>query len=260
MFMKKGFVILAVAIMTSVAVFAQSNDFYGVVYVGGTLPIGDYGKVVMQDGKVSRWGLQDNSPYGGVGLGANAGFFGGKRISGIEELSAFVSMDFFFNPLNKTMRNYKELLAVENTNTYDLYEHEFPVYFNIPLLFGFRYDFYTSKRNLSFFAEASMGVNFLMITDKSQSWNMYKHTSEAYNEIERYKSKFSFALSVGGGAVLLEKIQVGLHYHYLGATRIISDSEIEYHTDAGVLEEKKTANYRGFISPHLLSLRVGYMF
>lgn len=257
---KKIFPFFAAMMLMQVVVFSQTADFYGVVSLGGNVAVGDFGKASVDGLQLQKWGLADDSPYGGAGIGANASVFGAKRVRGIEELSIFVSADFFFSALNKTLRDYKEQYEVENLNARDKYEHSFPVYLDIPLLAGCRYDFFTNKRELFFFGQVGIGADLHIISDYTQYWNMYKHSSEAYSYKEEYRKKISFAATAGAGVVLFEHIQVGIHYHYLGAFRVISTSEEKIDTPSGSSQTNNRAYSRGLLSPHLISLRVGYYF
>lgn len=257
---KKLFPIFAAMLLVQAVAFSQSADFYAVVHVGGNVPVGNFGKASVNNGLVEKWGLADDSPCGGAGIGANAGLLGAKRIAGIEELSVFVSLDFFFNPLNKTLRDHKEQYEVDNINSHDKYEQSFPVYFNIPMFAGCRYDFYTSNRNISIFSQVGIGADFRIITDHSEYWNMYKHNSAAYRYKEEYRNKVAFAAMAGAGVLFFDRIQVGLHYHYLGTSRVISDSEEIINDENGNSKTKPMANSRGRLTPHIISLTVGYVF
>lgn len=257
---KKLFTIFAAMTLMHVVVFSQSADFYGVVHIGGNLPVGNFSKATVNNGVVEKWGLADESSYGGAGIGTYAGLLGAKRIGGIEELSVFVSLDFFFNPLNKTLRDHKEQYEVDNINTHDKYEQSFPVYFNIPMFAGCRYDFYTSNRNISIFSQLGIGADFRIITDYSIYWNMYKQSSAAYRYMEEYRNKVAFAAMAGAGAIFFDRIQVGLQYHYLGTSRVISDSETIINEENGSSKTIPMANSRGRLTPHLISLTVGYVF
>ena len=257
---KKLLLIFAVAMSVQLAAFSQSADFYGVVSLGGNVAVGNFGKATVDRLQLKEWGLADDTPFGGAGIGANASLFGAKRVRGIEELSIFVSADFFFSALNKNLRDYNEQYEVENLNTHDKYEHTFPVFLDIPLFAGCRYDFYTNKRELSFFGQAGIGANLHIITDFTQYWNMYKHSSEAYSYKEEYRKKISFAATAGAGVVLFEHIQIGIHYHYLGTYRVISTSEEKIDAPSGLSITDNKAHSRGLLSPHILSLRVGYLF
>lgn len=248
--------------LAHVVAFSQSADFYGVVHLGGNVPVGNFGKATVNNGVVEKWGLADESPFGGAGIGANAELLGAKRIRGIEELSVFLSANFFFSPLNKTLRNYREQHEVEYFNSHDKYEQKFPVYFNIPLYAGCRYDFYTSNRDISIYGQAGIGANLRIITDFSYNWNMYKHSSEADSYVEEYRNKVAFAAMAGAGVIFLNHIQIGLYYHYLGTSRVISNSTQVYHSpsERDIFETTEKAHSRGLLTPHILSLTVGYVF
>ncbi|MBR0073956.1 MAG: outer membrane beta-barrel protein [Bacteroidales bacterium] len=258
--MKRLIPTIAALLMTTCVCFSQSNDFYGVASLGCNFSLGNFGKAELRDGSLHNWALFNDSEFGGAGIGANANFMLAKRISGIEELSAFVSLEFFFSPLNKTMRDFKERYEVENINSHDKYEQRFPVYLNIPLFAGLRYDIYTSNRNMYIFTELGLGADMHVITDHSEYYNMYKHSSEAYSYDEDFRTKFSFATTIGAGVVFLEHIQVGLHYHYLGSIRVISDLETVSYNKQGDKATNNQANRLGVVTPHLLSLRIGYIF
>ncbi len=258
--MKRVVIVIAAMLFAGTVCFSQTADFYGVVSMGGSLPVGNFGKATVKDDEPQKWGLADESQYGGAGIGANVGIMGAKRISGIEELSVFLSAEFFFNPLNKALRDYKEQYEVANINSHDKYEQRFPVYFNIPVLAGCRYDIYTRNRDISIFAELGVGANMRIITDHYEYWNMYKHNSEAHSYTEDYRTKFSFAAAAGAGAVFLGHIQVGIFYHYLGTARVISDAEVIYNNPMGYEETAAPAFSRGVLSPHMLSIKVGYLF
>lgn len=262
---KKLILFFALAISVRIASFSQTADFYGVVSLGGNVAVGNFGKATVDGLQIKEWGVyfpeaDKDSPLGGAGIGANASLFGAKRVRGIEELSIFVSADFFFSALNKTLRDYKEQYEVENLNSHDKYEHTFPVFLDIPLLAGCRYDFFTNKRDLSFFGQAGIGADLHIITDYTQYWNMYKHSSEAYSYREEYRKKISFAATAGAGVVLFDHIQIGIHYHYLGSYRVISTSEEKTDAPSGMSVTDNSAHRRGLLSPHILSLRVGYVF
>jgi len=257
---KRLFTIFAAMMLAHVVAFSQSADFYGVVHLGGNVPVGNFGKATVNNGVVEKWGLADESSYGGAGIGANVGLLGAKRIGGIEELSVFVSLDFFFNPLNKSLRDYKEQYEVDNINSHDKYEQSFPVYFNIPMFAGCRYDFYTANRNISIFSQVGIGADLRIITDHSVYWNMYKQSSAAYRYKEEYRNKVAFAAMAGAGVIFFDRIQVGLYYHYLGTSRVISDSEAIINDVSGSSKTIPMANSRGQLTPHLISLTVGYVF
>lgn len=257
--MKKTIFLLLVFSLYHIATMAQSSGFYGIVNLGGNVAVGNYGDVVMRDGDLIGWGLQDKTKFGGAGTGVNLGGALAFRMPDIDELSFFVSADLFFNPLNKTMRNYRDRLDVEWTNACDKYEQRFPVYFNLPVMLGGRYEFFTPSRDISVFAEGAFGTNLRFITQHYVRWNMYGHSSERYSFEEHFKPQFSYVFNVGVGGVFFERLQVGIHYYYFGGEKVISDVHHEYHPPVGELEVEDFENSYGTIAPSMITLRVGYI-
>ncbi len=78
--------------------------------------------------------------------------------------------------------------------------------------------------------------------------------------MEEYRNKVAFAAMAGAGAIFFDRIQVGLQYHYLGTSRVISDSETIINEENGSSKTIPMANSRGRLTPHLISLTVGYVF
>lgn len=182
-----SFTAIVFAILLSMSVYAQNNCSF---HVGAALPMGTFGSDNLND---------DNA--GGAGVGFN---LGGKYLYKLNEsgLGLFIGGDFNYNGLKSSVKD-----DVKNTfgSGVDVTYYK---YLNIPVTAGLHYT-YEANSQISLFAEAGVGADFLKVTDMTAEANGQKM-------VMSFDLSTQFAYTLGGGLLFNDKFMLGLHYYGLG--------------------------------------------
>lgn len=321
-------------VLASVCGFSQNGEsFFQMLnysaYVGGTCPIGTYGKTNITNAGSgvdyinNNWvladqggmkasaklgcnvGLKATLPFDKVGIKfgnnnamplANLGKVG--KIISTARFSFIGTLDFFYNGVHSiaesnlfpamvshhvhylsdvNMQEHSNDITLEFNPAYQLF------YINIPLMVGVNatYDYGT---DWSFWAETEIGVDVRKISDiKEFSYearlndinvlgeNHVKTFSTTEGTIH-FNWNAAFACQVGIGATWQKRYSIGLHYYFLGKSKITGTKDYvftdpeqygNYPIDLNYQTTQETST--GFqigskLSQNLLVLRLGYNF
>lgn len=265
--MKKVTIFTLAILMGCGALFAQNNFR---ITVGGAMPMGDFGKAEANYANgLLKWALLEfdeesiPSNYGGAGMGFTVGLQGKFGFPGVEGLGATVSVDGFFNGMNSDINDFLD--DIEN----ERYQNEYyrltdrtvtrPKYINVAPMVGLNYQYNLSEA-FGLYAGFGVGANFRKITD----FEIYSKAVETYGG-ENHKSEWSdtytydmavtFAFKVGVGAVIANRLVIGLDYFGLGNAKVTGASK---YADERTNETESFKN--GKINPMFLTLSVGVQF
>ena len=250
------------------ALFAQ-NSFR--ITVGGSMPIGKFGDAEAyysssETKNLLKWALLDEeSKYGGAGMGFTVGLQGKFGFLGIEGLGATVSVDGFFNFLNSDINDY-----------FDDYKHNAfsrddvtyisitkPKYINVAPMVGLNYQHNISE-SFGIYAGFGVGANFRKITDydiKIEGFDTYPaYKAKLYTEVE-YDMAVTFAYKIGVGAVIANRVVIGLDFFRLGNAKVKGEGETSYVNNYHNYNGNVLERFRGSkINPMFLTLSVGVQF
>lgn len=249
--MKKVTIFTLAILMGCGALFAQ-NSFR--ITVGGSMPIGNFGKAKVTNSDIQKWGLVDNTKYGGAGLGVCLGLQEKFGFRNVEGLGLTISLDGFFNGLNNDLDSYFDDVRDLGDKKYEDYTLHTPKYLNFAPMAGLNYEYHINDA-LGFFAEFGIGANYRKITNLStdgKNSNPFSH----YRTSVKYNSNITFAYKIGAGFIFKNKFI--LHLGYLGLGSAIAKGKAEVNGTGYGSSSNKIKN--GKINPTLLTLSVGVQF
>lgn len=250
--------VLAVSVLCVSNAFAQFPKGLA-VYGGCNFAVGDYKNVIIQDERIVGWGMQDDSPLGGAGVGGNVGVEYSYPMP-VENLQVSASLDFFINGLSHSLKSYYETLEVNYSYTYDKYERTDQYFMNVPLMLGLNYTLPLDVDAFDLRFEAACGLNFRFITNYYMYWNTFRHSYDSEEYHECYDNAVSFAYRMGVSMVFSNDLSFGLYYYGLGSASVKGDFEREVYNakDIPTVETRKFLN--GKLNPTMVALRLGYHF
>lgn len=218
------------------------------ITLGGALPIGDFKIASTSSDQIYEWGLLDKSKYGGAGFGLRLGVQGKYWLKLIEGLGITLSSDFFFNGVNSELKQVFENWEEYCENEGDELDISTPKYLNNDYMVGVNYE-YGFGDNFGVYAQFGVGVNMRFITDYREKFNYSTVFSLDYD------FKMSFAYTIGIGAVIGNRLVVGVDFFNLGAGKV----EGTVYEDEG-----EGGNQQQFhlskITPKFLTFNVGVRF
>jgi hypothetical protein len=191
--------------LTAWGAWAQNGGFS--IHLGGSFPVGMFGKDVNED--------KFDDQFGKTGLcasaGANFGLKGKIPIKAVEGLGIIISGDFIFNGLKGSAKQYYDEER-EFYMEYDITTTR-PRCMNVPILVGANYS-HSFNPVIGVWGEMGFGTNLRIITP-------IKYTDED-GEWEKisFPIRPTFGMQVGGGIILKEVFSVGFHYWFLGSSTI----------------------------------------
>ena len=262
--MKKVQIFTLAILMGCGALFAQTNFR---ITVGGAMPMGDFGKAEANYANgLLKWALMDYeskpSNYGGAGMGFTAGLQGKIGLPGVEGLGVTLSVDGFFNYLNSDINDFfddfeKDLYQEETYKVFNKSTRR-PNYINVAPMVGLNYQHNVSDA-LGLYAGFGIGANFRKITEfriTSYAMDTYggEMTDYKWSSTYTYDMAVTFAFKVGVGAVIANRVVIGLDYFGLGNAKVKGTYEYE---EGSVKKESFKA---GKVNPMLLTLSVGVQF
>ena len=330
--MLKKIVLIAALVSVSTGAFAQSfwQKLNYSVYLGGTCPIGTFGKTNITDAGsgvdflnnnwvlANQGGMKASAKLGlGIGFKATLPFeevgirFGnndampltrlGKvgRVFTLFKYNFIATLDVFYNGVhsvaernlfpamlshhvhylsNRNMRPDINDITLEFSPAYQLF------YLNIPLMVGVN-GVYDYNSDWSFWGETAVGVDVRKISDIKDfkyEARLNDLTIHGDNHVQTFSTtegtihfnwKPAFACQVGVGATWQDRYSVGLHYYFLGRSKVtgykdyvFTDKEqygnypidLNYRTVQKHSEENFEIGKK--LSQNLLVLRLGYNF
>lgn len=299
-------------------------------YVGGSCPIGTFGKANITDAGSGVDFLNNNwvlAGQGGMKASAKLGFnIGGKatlpfsevgiklgnndampltrlgkvgHVLSLVKFNFVATLDFFYNGVHsvaernlfqsmlshhvhylssRNMRPDINDITLQFSPAYELF------YINIPLMVGVN-GVYDLNSDLSIWAETAIGVNVRKISDIKDfkyEARLNDLTPGGDNHVMTFSTtegtihfdwRAAFACQVGVGATWQNRYSAGLHYYFLGRSKVtgyrdyvFSDPEeygnypidLEYKTEQKHQEEPFQIGQK--LSQNMLVLRLGYNF
>lgn len=244
------------------ALFAQ-NSFR--ITVGGSMPIGNFGKAKVINNAVDKWALltNDKSGYGGAGMGFSVGLQEKIGFPSVEGLGVILSIDGFYNGLNSELNDVYEETAESLEHDEDIKDVSLKTqkHLNFAPMAGVNYE-YNLNESFGIFAEVGLGANMRKITNLSLEIDGTDGLS--YYGKDKYDIKFSFAYKIGLGVIVGNRFVIGIHYFGLGTSKVTGKSEMNGYEegDYGNWNEtiEKSKIKAGKVNPMLLTLSVGVQF
>jgi len=175
-----------------------------------------------------------NSDNGLAGLGLGAGLAALFPLND-NGLNIFAGVDILFNPMNGDAKD-------EIEDGYEDSDFTFPKYFNLPLSAGLQYNYEVDTDTKLY---AKLGLAFSLTKYTNFKWE--EPDDDDY--VESYELSTGFGFVFGAGAVLNEKIELGLTYMGLGNHQFEGKAEYGEDTD-------KIDDFERLIN--ILNLTVGF--
>ena len=330
----KRIALSAALVLTSVCGFSQGGSFFQMLnysaYVGGTCPIGTFGKSNITNAGSgvdfinNNWVLADQ---GGMKASAKLGFNVGVkatlpfdevgirignndampltrlgkvgRVFTLFKYNFIATLDFFYNGVhsvaednlfqamvshhvdylsNRNMRPDINDITIQFSPAYQLF------YINIPFMVGVN-GVYKLNQDWSLWGETAVGVNVRKISDIKEfkyEARLNDLTTHGDNHVQTFSTtegtihfnwKPAFACQVGIGATWQDRYSVGLHYYFLGRSKItgykdyvFSDPQEYGNYPVNLNYQKEQEHSEEFfeigkkLSQNMLVLRLGYNF
>lgn len=270
----KKITLVAVLMFLSVIAFAQKPVRFA-VYVGQATPLGDFGRgdeirktTDNPLGDITRYAfLYEEGTQGYAGIGFNTGFDVTVALP-VKGLGVFGGLDFFINANNSNIKSYFDDWQKQIEKEVGITSASFnlPNVINIPILFGVNY-LHNFNNIIGIWGEAGIGPNFRLITDFTTEIKYtalqvgpegnYDKITERYD----YKGATTLGFKIGAGAMLWNRMSIGLDFYSLGSATV--EGEYEYKMGDKVVElTAKDDDFKGKnkISASELVVRVGYHF
>lgn len=173
---------------------------------------------------------------GRAGLGVN---FGIQYLYPLSEngLSLFAGLDLNYNGLKKSVRDDAEDDLDSDADV------TFPKYLNIPVSGGLHYTYILNEK-ATLYGKGGLAVSFLKITNLKYSYGGDEETS-------KYELSTNLGLTLGGGLILNDKIDIAITYWGLGEHEI--KGEVEYDGDTEKLDRYK-------LDDSIFTLTIGFKF
>ena len=258
----------------SVIAFAQKPVRFG-VYVGGVTPFGNLGEgdeikktAEYPLGDIHNWAYINEDGTQGYGdLGFNVGF--DVTLNLPAGFGVFGGVDFFYNGTKSMCLDYfEDLSAAEiaiNPNIKEI-STSMPATMNIPVLFGVNY-IHNFNNIVGVWGEAGVGPNFRLISSLVTKTEYLAAITDPINDVtfdkttetQKYNSAVTFGFKIGAGAILWDKMSIGLDFYSLGSAKVEGSYEFkEGDKEITLLDNKFKGNKA--ISASELVIRVGYHF
>lgn len=239
--------------------FAQSNF---TLSVGGALPLGDYAEGTGNSKTgVTKWELLGKSKgKGGAGMGVRLGLQEKIGIPSVDGLGITISVDAFFNGLNSDLKDFFSDMESSEDDYDDYYKAASdeegsitkPYYLNIAPMLGVNYE-YDISESFGLFAGMGLGANFRKITNYVVE---YSSGDGVVESTMKYDLGISFAFKVGIGAVVMDKVVIGLDFFSLGSSQVKGKGAEVY--DDEELEPRKFKY--GKVNPKFFTFSLGFRF
>ncbi|MBP5643589.1 MAG: outer membrane beta-barrel protein [Bacteroidales bacterium] len=256
----------------SVIAFAQKPVRFG-VYLGGASPLGNVADgeakktTLMPLGDYSQWAmLNEEGSEGYAGVGADLGFDVTVALP-VEGLGVFGGIDFFLNSNKQVLRDCidEEIKEWEKISGNSKAKMNLPEMMNIPILFGVNY-IHNFNNVIGIWGEAGIGPNFRLISKYEQKLEYSAAQPGVHGDFTeetttlKYKTATTLGFKIGGGAILWDKMSIGLDFYALGSAKIEGSGTYKQGDNEVDLGDMKNFNGKKDISTSELVVRVGYHF
>ena len=234
------------------------------VYLGGSTPLGSFGKSpiivfdVSAEDMLRKVAYNGDITYGNADwVGVNVGMKAKYNIPGVKGLGIMATADMFFN----TTFGFK---IKEDNSSYGVIDEElYSVCINIPIMFGANYD-YAINDKISIWGEAAVGANLRIITTSGTTMRVEDVDNMELTFKQNYDNCFTLGFQTGVGVKLNKKYSIGLHYYNLGNkavtekyTETIDFTNASGHHYVNIIDEPHT---KPPLKTTMLLIRFGYHF
>ena len=235
------------------------------VKVGGAFPMGDFSKAEADyytyaytyTGTFS-WGLLDTCTDGGAGMGFNLGVEYAIPVSIVSGLSVVLSLDGFYNGLNKGLNDFYSDYE-EDMSRYGDASVTLPSYLNFPVMVGAKYELPLTN-GIDLYAAAAVGANLRIITPQKLKL-IFNDASGESSYTWTYEPTISLAFRLTAGVTFAEKYVFELGYYSLGAGKVNVVNEFGWVSSDHVNDyHNKSEITLGSIAPVLFTACVGIKF
>lgn len=244
--------VLVVALLLTVSSILAQSEYS--VYLGGSYPLGDYGKFSTNNEEIAWY---DKTSNAGAGVGFDIGIKMKSDIKSIEGLGFIMTADLFYNGNNNDLKDQKKDFEEELEEYSSDFKFRIPKYINIPVMLGLNYETQL-KSDIDLWTELAVGANLGKTTKYLEEFEDYNDGHEYYDYAcysMTYNTTLSLAYQFGIGVKLSDKISLGIHYYSLGLRRLEGEEEYE----VGDFDEDDDFKL-GRINPNMLNFRIGYCF
>ena len=181
-------------------------------------------------------------------------------IPSVDGLGITISVDAFFNGLNSDLKDFFSDMESSEDDYDDYYKAASdeegsitkPYYLNIAPMLGVNYE-YDISESFGLFAGMGLGANFRKITNYVVE---YSSGDGVVESTMKYDLGISFAFKVGIGAVVMDKVVIGLDFFSLGSSQVKGKGAEVY--DDEELEPRKFKY--GKVNPKFFTFSLGFRF
>ncbi len=263
--MKKtiSFIALGLLLLVGSVGFAQTNGLS--IHVGGSMPVGGFGKT---DNAFSSSGsnfLGNNSGHAGAGMGLNIGLKAqyGIPLPILGSLKLMATADLMYNGMKSeasdAINNVGDMVG-GTINELKNFDPSAPAFYNVPLMVGANFTF-IDILVFKLFVEAGVGVNFRFISDMERTVNLGSTLGEVGFKTD-FDTKSTFAFQVGVGVCLFKRVSLSFNYYNLGKSEITGTAD--FVSNLGSLPENVKDRFTSFSNGEtgnsMFLLRLGFHF
>lgn len=229
------------------------------VYLGGSTPLGSFGKSpiivfdVSSEDMLRKIAYNGGITYGNADwVGVNVGMKAKYNIPEVKGLGIMATADMFFN----TTFGFK---IKEDNSTYGVIDEElYSVCINIPIMFGANYD-YAINDKISIWGEAAVGANLRIITTSGTTKRVEDVDNMELSFKQNYDNCFTLGFQTGVGVKLNKKYSIGLHYYNLG-NKAVTGVMTDIVPGIATTDVKNTPFSLPELKTSMLLIRLGYHF
>lgn len=264
--MKKLATVFVLAAMLFMGSQAMAQSTRGALFLGGSFPIGDYGKFNENFSNFALTSTEASDDLAGAGIGFNVGMKWCFNV-GLEGLGVMLSADGIYNGPNPDLKTaYRDLENSYNGLISDgsLTLNDTPKYIHVPVMAGLNYICHFNP-NFGVYVEAGAGCNMRILTKKESvsTASLLGGIQEQITSTQSYDMGFSFAYQVGTGIEVAKNLVIGCSFYDLGKAQVKGEEVVVTKTTIG---ESTTTNtdkdYHSFgtMHPYIIMARIGFSF
>lgn len=203
--MKRTLSLIAICMCSILFINAQTTEgLKGFqLHAGVSFPMGDFGS-----GDIKKDDMDGKKGFAGTGFNFGAKYY--VPISAVNNLSAVVDLDFYYNGLNGDAKDAFD--EIEKEEGLDIKK---PTYLNIPLTVGINYA-YPINSNLDIYGEAVVGVNYSKMTNYKMEGEE-EYDGDIYKSTTKYDAAFGFTYGLEAGVMFNKRYSISLRYQGLGS-------------------------------------------
>ncbi|MBO7260482.1 MAG: outer membrane beta-barrel protein [Bacteroidaceae bacterium] len=248
--------VLVVALLLTVSSILAQSEYS--VYLGGSYPLGDYGRFSTNNEEIAWY---DKTSNAGAGVGFDIGIKMKSDIKSIEGLGFIITADLFYNGHNNDLKDLKKDYEEELEDFSSDFKFRMPKYINIPVMLGLNFETQL-KSDIDLWTELAVGANLGKTTKYLREYG-YDDYDDYYDYhlcySMTYNTTLSLAYQFGIGVKLSDKISLGIHYYSLGSRRLEGEEYYEEHYSGN--DDDYDEDFKlGRINPNMLNFRIGYCF